>query len=586
MKKFFQFMAFTAVVAGLVAVQSCDNEEPLGEAPVIVLDQAAAQNIPGGRVTFRATVTAPNGGQTLTVFVAGVEAQSFDMAGAKEFVQAFEYTIPTTAVVGSTIAITFQARDNANLSSAIANARVTVGDPVVVLGPGDLTTQTLRRGVPYLIRGQAFVREGVVLTVEAGAVIRGDKASRGTLIIAPGGRLVANGTAEQPIVFTSAQGPGERDRGDWGGIVWLGNAWVNQTTLPAIEGIDPPVRYGNITSPTTNADHNGGSLTFARIEYAGIELTPNNETNSLTMGSVGTGTTIERVMLSFGGDDGFEWFGGTVNGRWLVSHSMWDDDFDADFGWSGNVQFGLVVRNPFFADQSGSNAFECDNQGNANATPFCDDAGVTTGCTRGVFSNITVLGPRNIQAQALSGNYQNAIHIRRRTAVSIFNSFISGFRIGVRVDDAPTLAHLTNDVARHAHNVLLVPGTVEVGMAATATDASFLTSLAGGNATAIRDYWTGNQNTVTNGITAVANYTDLGQPDVYWAGRTAANFPTNPNFALSAGIAGPRNLTSGAFFTDRRLPASFFQTVPHRGGFGATDWTDGWCEFQPLNRVY
>lgn len=582
-------MAFTAVVAGLVAVQSCDNEDGPGEAPVIVLDNTALQNIPGGRVTINATVTAPNGGRTLTVFVAGVEAQTFDMAGATQFTQAFEFTIPATAVVGSRIVITFQARDNADLSSAIANAVVTVGDPVVVLGPGNLTTQTLRRGVPYLLRGQTFVQSGVVLTVEPGAVIRGDKASRGTLIVVPGGRLVADGTLEQPIVFTSAQGPGERDRGDWGGIIILGDAFVNQTAVPAIEGISPEVRYGNTVSPTENANHNGGSLRFVRIEYAGIELTPNNETNSLTMGSVGNATIIERVQLSFGGDDGFEWFGGTVNGRWLVSHSMWDDDFDSDFGWSGNVQFGLVVRNPFFADQSGSNAFESDNQGNANATPFCDGT-VTSGCTSGVFSNITVLGPRHIQAQPLSGNYQNAIHIRRRTGMSLFNSFISGFRIGVRVDDQATLDNLVNGVGRHAHNVLLVPGTVAIGMAATAGDASFLTSLAGGNATVVRDYWVANNNTVTNNITTTDAFTSLGQPNVYWAASTAANYPSNPNFVLSAGVAGTNNLNAGAVFQgEAKLPSGpsgFFQTVVHRGAFGTTDWTDGWCEFQPLNRVY
>jgi len=584
-------MAFTAAVAGLVAVQSCDNEDGPGEAPIVVLDKSADQNIPGGRVTITATVTSANGGQRLTVFVAGAEAQSFDMAGATEFTQAFDFTIPTTAVVGSRIIITFQAIDNSNLTSAIANAVVTVGDPVVVLGPGNLTTQTLRAGVPYLIRGQTFVRSGVTLTVEPGAVVRGDKASRGTLIIDNGGQLIANGTVERPIVFTSAQGPGERDRGDWGGIVMLGNAFINQATAPAIEGIDPPVTYGNTISPTTNANHNGGSLRFVRIEYAGIELTPNNETNSLTMGSVGTGTTIEYVQLSFGGDDGFEWFGGTVNGRWLVSHSMWDDDFDSDFGWSGNVQFGLVVRNPFFADQSGSNAFESDNQGNGNATAFCDGT-TRTGCTRGVFSNITVLGPRNIQAQALSGNYQNAIHIRRRTAMSLFNSFISGFRVGVRVDDQATLDNLlAADGGRHAFNVLLVPGTTEVGMAATAADASFLTSLAippnaAGNATAIRDYWIANNNTVTNNITATDAYTSLGQRNEYWAGRTAANFPSNPNFSLEAGAAGPRNLNAGAVFTGETRLATFFTTVQHRGAFGTTDWTDGWAEFQPLNRVY
>ncbi|MEY4930619.1 MAG: hypothetical protein RI909_1343, partial [Bacteroidota bacterium] len=434
----------------------------------------------------------------------------------------------------------------------------------------------------------------------AGTVIKGDKATKATLIVQPGGKLIANGTANNPVVFTSAQGVGERDRGDWGGVIILGNAFVNQAAKPAIEGITPTQTYGSTiaegATPATNAAEDSGTLTYVRIEYAGIELTPNNETNSLTMGGVGSGTTISYVQVSYGGDDGFEWFGGTVNGKYLVSQSTWDDDFDTDFGWGGNVQYGLVVRNTFFADQSGSNAFESDNQANGATIAGICDGTTNTGCTRGIFSNITVLGPRDVQSRAISANYQNAAHIRRRTAISIFNSFFSGYRVGIRVDDQGTLDNLTSGAGKHAYNVLSVPGTTLIGTSTTAADAAFATGLtispdAAGNATAISNYWSANNNAVFNDVTTATftKITDLGiTGSLYWAAQTSATYPSNPNFSLVAGVAGANNLNSGANYSDAKFTGNtFFNTSGvYRGAFGATDWTDGWSEFQPLNKVY
>jgi len=600
MEKFIKLLSFLTVLSAILLIQSCDDEESIAPAPVVTLDASSSSQIPGSAITITATVDAPNGGESLLVYVGGTEVESYDMAGAADFTQAFPFTVPANAVVGSTIIISFQAVDVKNYPSAITNYTLTVGDPVITLS-GTLTTRTLEAGKPYLIKGQTFIPTGVTLTVPAGTVVKGDKATKGTLIVQPGGKLVANGTAASPVVFTSAQGVGERDRGDWGGIVMLGNAWVNQTALPAIEGITPAQTYGNITSPTTNADQNAGTLKYVRIEYAGIELTPNNETNSLTMGGVGTGTVIEHVQVSFGGDDGFEWFGGTVNGKYLVSLSTWDDDFDVDFGWSGNVQWGLAVRNPFFADQSGSNAFECDNQANANDTP-----GGVAGYTRPIFSNITVLGPRDFNtglgsgtsARTISANYQNAIHIRRRTAISIFNSFLSGFPVGVRLDDQATLDNLVAGTGKHAYNVLASPNTTELGTTTSSSNVAFATGLFSGDATAVRDYWIANNNTFIKPTGGEGWSPNPGAPAgsidpyttplglnkaLFWGGQTSSNYPSNPAFTVTAGT-----LATGANFTDTKFTGNTFfnTTVTYRGAFGATDWTDGWAEFQPLNKVY
>ena len=296
MKKIMQLLSLAITLSAVLFIQSCDDEENIQPAPTVTLDASSGQAVPGASVTINATASAPNGGQSLVVYVAGVEEEAYDMAGAADFAQEFIYAVPANAVIGSTIVISFQAIDSRNYPSAISNYTLTVGDPVVTL-QGNLATMELTAGQTYLIKGQTFVPSGVTLTIPAGTVIKGDKASKGTLIVQPGGKLIANGTAASPVVFTSAQAAGERDRGDWGGIVMLGDAWVNQTALPAIEGISPTQNYGNITSPTTNETQNAGTLTYVRIEYAGIELTPNNETNSLTMGGLGNGTTIDHVQV-------------------------------------------------------------------------------------------------------------------------------------------------------------------------------------------------------------------------------------------------------------------------------------------------
>lgn len=592
MKKTIKLFAFFLALTSLVVFQSCDEEE-IGAAPTVSVDPTTAQNIPGGDVSANLTITAPNGALDLVIYVDGTEFDSQDISATDLGSPIpFEYTIPANAVVGSKIVVSFQVVDAKNFPSAISNFVITVGDPVIAL-QGNLTTQTLDAAKPYLLKGQVFIPSGVTLTVPAGTVIKGDKATKATLIVQPGGKLIAEGTSSNPVVFTSAQAVGERDRGDWGGIVVLGNAFVNQTAKPAIEGITPTQNFGSVAAdgatPATNANENSGSLKYVRIEYAGIELTPNNETNSITFGGVGNGTAVEFVQVSFGGDDGFEWFGGTVNGKNLISLSTWDDDFDTDFGWGGNVQFGLVVRNPFFADQSGSNAFESDNQANGNAIAgICDDA-TAIGCTRGIFSNITVLGPREIQSRSISGNYQNAMHIRRRSAISIFNSFFSGFRVGLRIDDAGTLTNLTNGAGKHSYNVLSVPSTAGTGTSTTAADALFATGLSSGDATAVATYWNGNNNTTFNNVTAVSTFTDIGVTgSLFWGAQTSSNYPSNPSFALVAGVAGGNNLNSGANFTDAKFTGNaFFNTTgAFRGAFGTTDWTDGWAEFQPLNKAY
>jgi hypothetical protein len=435
-------------------------------------------------------------------------------------------------------------------------------DEVVIL-EGNLTTRTLTKDKEYLIKGQTFVRTGQVLTIQPGTIIKGDKATKGTLIIDRGGKIEAVGTAAEPIVMTSNLPAGSRDRGDWGGLVVVGNAPNNQfnsttNSWPIIEGITGDIQFGG----DNNAD-DSGALKYVRVEYAGIELSPNNETNSITLGSVGSATEMEYCQVSYGGDDGFEWFGGAVNGKYLIAFACWDDSFDVDFGYTGKNQFGLEVRYPSYADQSGSNSFECDNGPNDNSTTLL---------TTGVFSNFTCIGPKATDTQSINGNYQHSLDLRRRTAVTIANSVFIGFPRGLRMNQQSVYDNYAAGTGKLLNNILVIP-------AATSSIIPF--SVGSGmtvNAAAIETWFL----TTNERISAATadQFAVLGLASNLAFGQNVTSaYPANPNFAVTTGT-----LTSGAAFSDTKLAG--FQNVPYRGGFGTSDWTDGWASFLPNANTY
>ena len=295
--------------------------------------------------------------------------------------------------------------------------------------------QTLKKGT-YTLKGWVYVAAGAELTIEPGTVIRGDKQTKSALIVERGGKLIAEGTASQPIVFTSGEAKGQRKPGDWGGLILCGKA-PNNAGDQQIEG-GPRSHHGG-----TDAADNSGVLSYVRIEFAGYPFETDKEINGLTLGSVGSGTRIDHVQVSYSNDDSFEWFGGTVDCRHLVAFNGWDDDFDTDNGFSGRVQFGLSVRHPQIADKSQSNSFESDNDANGStAAPF----------TSAVFSNITMIGPKAVDEKFQNstdyinggdyfpnngsgmGKFQSAMQIRRGSRLNCYNSVAIGWPIGLIID--------------------------------------------------------------------------------------------------------------------------------------------------------
>jgi hypothetical protein len=391
----------------------------------------------------------------------------------------------------------------------------------------DITTNTTwSSGTVVLLQNKIYVTNGATLTIEPGVIIRGDQATGGTLIISRGSKINAQGTQSNPIVFTSDQAAGSRNLGDWGGVVILGNARNNQPGGVAVieGGLDAvKAQFGG----TDDLD-NSGVFSFVRIEFGGIPFQVDKEINGLTMGSVGSGTKIDHVQCSFINDDSFEWFGGTVNAKYLVAFRGLDDDFDTDFGYRGNVQFGLVVRDPNIADQSTSSTsegFESDNDGTGTeALPH----------TAPVFSNITVIGPyRGSTSNAIDPKFRRALRLRRNTYTSIFNSIFTDFPTGIHIDGSAAIANALSDSLRFKYNVFSGMGTGK-NLDLTSTSA-------------IRNWFNSNGNDTTLASNASGL---LVSPYNYTAGdyRLIANSPAaigadfNDTYILASGV-GIRDLT-------------------------------------------
>lgn len=288
--------------------------------------------------------------------------------------------------------------------------------------------QYLKRGT-YLLKGWCYVTYGSVLTIEAGTVIKGDKETRAALIVEPGGTLIAKGTADAPIVFTSEMPAGQRKPGDWGGLIVCGYARNNKDIMQ-IEG-GPRTMHGG-----PDNEDSSGILSYIRVEFAGYPFQRNREINGLTFGSVGSGTQVDHIQVSYANDDAFEWFGGTVDCRYLIAYHCWDDDFDADNGYSGTCSHLLAIRHPRIADITGSHAFECSNNGtDSPATPT----------TAALFENAVVYGPLcaddNFENTAgyinggelrpdnesMPGLFGAALYLGENTRVGFRNCTVSGY---------------------------------------------------------------------------------------------------------------------------------------------------------------
>ena len=297
-----------------------------------------------------------------------------------------------------------------------------------------------------------------------------------------------------------------------------------------------------------------------RIEFAGYPFKKDQEINGLTLGSVGAGTTIDHVQVSYSNDDSFEWFGGTVNCKHLIAFHGWDDDFDTDNGFSGKVQYGLSVRDSRIADASQSNGFESDNNASGStAEPY----------TTATFSNITFLGPKTFDASFTNdktyinggginpengssmGLFQAAMHIRRNSRLNVNNTLAIGWPIGLILDNEKG-----NTQGAATNGQMKLNGITFVGMDIVGSDFNKVYK------DELYDYTT--------------KTTDATKPSF------TSNFfqlAANQNTVVGNWMAQAWNGIASILAISKQYP-----------GIGAfpdgQDWTAGWANFDPQNAQY
>lgn len=295
----------------------------------------------------------------------------------------------------------------------------------------------------YKLTGRLVVREGGSLTIKPGVKIEAtpvassnDFGSVRYIAVAQGGKIFVEGTAAQPVVMTSSQ----TTPGSWGGLVIAGKAPINKGATASAEVSD--LTYGG-----TEVNDNSGSIKYLRIEYSGFSYNSEKEFNGLSMFGVGKGTTIEYVQIYEGSDDGFEWFGGTVDARYLVvnniSTEVGDDLFDWTEGWNGTGEYWYGIRT-----NDGNRGIEADNNSsNHTATPISNP----------VIKNLTLIG------NGEGGSEPQAVKLRVGTKAFFDNVVLKNWKTGFDVQHDEGIAYVA-DGSLKATNVRFIDvGTKVVG---------------------------------------------------------------------------------------------------------------------------
>lgn len=414
------WLQLTAAFALVGALAACDEDEG-GTGPE-TLDPPSSLSVSEGDDGVQLSWSAVSG------------ASSYDIerkAGEGSFSE-LETGVTGTSFIdedveaGQTYEYQVRAVSGSDRSLPSAAAQITVeggqtGGNVVELS-GDISdVRELSADSVYILEGRVRVLEDAELHIPAGTLIQGDANVAPTfLVIERGGKIFAEGTAEDPIVFTSSRAAGERQRGDWGGVVINGRAQCNL----AADNECVSEGGGGFFGGNDNED-DSGVLRYVRIEFVGYEVSPGNELNGLTLNGVGSGTTIEYVQVHQGLDDGIEWFGGTVNVKYAIITGASDDSFDYSSGWQGKGQFWVAVQDPDDADQG----FEIDNNETDNdAEPRVNP---------GVF-NVTLVGKG--PSGGTAGESTQGILYRRGAWGTLRNFIAIGFEVGLDIDNTATFA--------------------------------------------------------------------------------------------------------------------------------------------------
>jgi hypothetical protein len=579
MKRMQRFFPGLALITVLVA--GCDGDTGTSPTPEPTLSAPAGVTV---------SATSPTSVQVTYGAVSGATSYVIQRAlGGGNFSEVGTSNATTFTDSGLTANTSYRyrvaARSASNAQSAFSGD-VAVQTPAAGTGGGtgpgtatistDITSnRTLFADTVYTLSGFIKVANGATLTIQPGTRILGDFNIPGSsLFILRGARIVAEGTATQPIVFTSQRPAGQRRPGDWGGIIIVGNGVTNRGAPTYIEGTgtgpsNPLVDY---SGGSDNGD-NSGVMRYVRIEYAGFPTAPNEELNSLTMAAVGRGTTIEYIQVLLGLDDSFEWFGGAVNHRYLVSYESGDDHFDASEGYVGRVQYmiafqsirpepraglaGGVASDPQGIENDGCWAENC-NAGNANRS-------ASRPYTVPVFANFTVIGAPQGAWETTGGNI--GMMLRRGTGGLYVNGVVARHsRAGVSVRGEQTEQRRIDGLLA-LRNIYFTDVTevFQSGGAASGEDRRYQYDLAANN--------------LTQGTAATASlFTAF--PATTTAATTAASFDWTPAPGSPIATGGLTSFSDlpGALrdAADGVVPTAFRGAAAPNG----PKWWQGWTIYQ------
>lgn len=430
--------ALVLFAGGMAACDGSDPVEPTASPPANVT--VTPLSATGLRVTFDA--------------VAGATSYTIQRAsGTGEFTTVNTGAQTTYDDTGLQAQSTYRYRVSSTLGSrtsgwSIERAATTSATPVVTVSANITSNRTFHADTLYKLDAFVKVTNGATLTIQPGTVVQGEQLS--ALFILPGAKIMAEGTAQRPIVFTSSRAPGDRKPGDWGGLILVGRGVINRTGQIALEGTgtnttsNPVVNYAN---GGDNAD-NSGVLRYVRIEFAGYGPAQDAELNSLTMAAVGSGTTVEYVQTVAGLDDSFEWFGGAVDGKYLISYESGDDHFDASEGYVGRNQFMIAFQSARLDPRAGAGSYSNDPQGIEN--DGCADAQGGT-CAAGqnstpfttpMFANFTLVGT-GPGVMGSGGGY--GMMLRRGTGGYYVNGIVARWpNAAIALRDASTMARVAD----------------------------------------------------------------------------------------------------------------------------------------------
>jgi len=438
-----------------ITVAACNDDNPTDNTVPVVVGVQAAPNPAATTSSVIVTFQSRAGDNSFNIERAeGASGSTFAAAGTVQ-APATPGTVTFTdngLAVNTTYRYRVTALRGSQSSAPSSEVSVTTG----ASGSGgntdvtqDITANTTwTADKTYTLKGFIHVTSGATLTIQAGTKIMGDFNTLGSsLFILRGAKIQAVGTAANPIVFTSSRAAGQRQPGDWGGLILVGNATINRSGTVSVEGTatdgDDIVSGKNyrVNYSGGNADDdNSGTLSYVRVEFAGYAPIQDQELNSFTFAAVGSATRISYTQAMAGLDDSYEFFGGGLVGDHLVSYESGDDHFDMSEGFRGKLQYLIAMQSTQLTPRTGSGSLATDPEGIEN--DGCNDSGCDLGFdstpfTIPVIANFTLVGTGDAATSGASGGI--GMMLRRGTGGYYVNGVVARYpRAGVSLRDAAT----------------------------------------------------------------------------------------------------------------------------------------------------